>query len=106
MTPGPGIVGRPRTGVRFAFERVEGVEAGATVYRGFAHLPDDDVPIEVRLRDGGGEARVDTTGQTARADGLRPEAQLRALEKVALALVRAGAKNLATAPRKIVRWRP
>ena len=87
---------RPTAGARFAVVLAE-KGAEKIVYRGFVHLPDTDLPLEVTLDLPEGKPRALLTGGT-------PE-----LEKVAAALIRAATKaELATGsplPRKIVRWR-
>lgn len=106
---------RPTAGARYVLERdPAGGEVGEVVYRGFVHLPDADVPIEVRVRargeEGGsvaplapGVARVDA--EAIPAGGPRPAE----LERMAAALVKAAVRSAGSAdrdpPRKIVRWR-
>lgn len=86
---------RPSSGVRFVVTRVLEVDAGRLVYRGYAHTPDADWPLEVRLDEGKGSATV---------EGTLPEAERQQLADAALRLVRAGAKG-DNPPRKLVRWR-
>jgi len=90
-------------------ERVD--EPGAmSTYRGFAHLPDADLPMDVRVEpagEGSGEGR---TAVTARIDGASAEGvDVATLEKAAAALVKAAARAAKDAgrplPRRIVRWR-
>ncbi len=92
----PGIVGRPTSGVRYAFERGDDTEA-AFVYRGFVHLPDQDYPAVARVDRQTGAVSVEVQG--GEGD----------LAKTAAALLRAGTKAELAAgnplPRKIVRWR-
>jgi hypothetical protein len=87
---------RPTAGVRFAVVWAE-ADTARVVYRGFAHLPDADLPLEVTITLPSGATRASIMGGT-------PE-----MEKVAAALVRAATKaeiNAGAAlPRKIVRWR-
>ncbi len=57
---------RPTAGVRYAIERSKepsGEDATTTIYRGFAHLPDRDWPLEVRVD----EARSSVTATLAEA---------------------------------------
>ena len=87
---------RPTAGVRLAVTRAEGDEA-RVVYRGFAHLPDRDLAVEVTVALPGGATHATVEGGAAD------------LEKTAAALVRAATKSELAAglalPRKIVRWR-
>lgn len=87
---------RPTAGVRFILVRDEAHES-PIVYRGFAHLPDADLPLEVVITVPEGSTSASIRGGTP------------ALEKMASALVRAATKAELTAgealPRKIVRWR-
>ncbi len=92
-----GATGRPSAGARYALEKAEET-AEAVTYRGFVHLPDADVPAEVRVELPGGAARASLgAGGTAE------------MEKSAAALVRAATRASVAAggalPRKIVRWR-
>ena len=94
---------RPTVGVRYALERTL-VEPEQVTYEGFAHLPDADVPLVVRVALPGGA--VTATGSAAApAD----EARAASLAKAVTPLVRAATKAQAAAgqelPRKIVRWR-
>jgi hypothetical protein len=99
-----GHEGRPTQGVRYVLERVDGDGQGTdVVYRGFAHLPGADLPLE---------ARVAATTGAVRATierGGAPEAEIAEMEKAAAALVRSATKALVAAgrplPRKIARWR-
>ena len=104
---------RPAAGVRYALSRVdgEGGGEGQALYRGFAHLPGADVPIEVRVQApageggaGAAEARVD---EAALPEGA-PEAAELAREAAALlkAAVRPALSAGRAPPRKVVRWRP
>lgn len=87
---------RPTAGTRFVATRAE-EDASSVIYRGFAHLPDADLPLEVTIALPAGTTRATITGGTP------------ALEKMAAALIRAATKvELAAGqalPRKIVRWR-
>jgi len=86
---------RPSAGVRYVLTQAEEGE-GRVVYRGFAHLPDQDLPLSVEVALPGGATRASLPGS--------PE-----LEKAAAALVRSATKAAAAGgaalPRKIVRWR-
>jgi hypothetical protein len=93
--------------VRFVLERAaENEGAGeAVVFSGFAHLPDEDVAIEVRVELPSGAARATARGYAA-GEGTERDKEL---ARVASALVRAATKGTAGSggpfPRKIVRWR-
>lgn len=94
---------RPSSGARYALEHCP-EETGAVVYRGFVHLPDADVPVEVRFGEGGAaQARVEAAAIPA--GGPAPAE----LERAAAALVKTAVKASASAdrppPRKVVRWR-
>lgn len=109
---------RPRSGARYELQRVEGAEdeaagsggdvagAGANIliYKGFVHLPDARIPVEVRVELPGGDARA-SLGE----GGGEGEASRKEIERLAAAFVRSATKSAATAgsspPRKIVRWR-
>lgn len=92
---------RPTAGVRYVVDRVE-AEAGV-VYRGFAHLPSADVPLEVRIAADGS-----TTASLEASEELSAESK-REMEKEAAALVRSATKGALTSgalpPRRIARWR-
>jgi hypothetical protein len=94
---------RPTAGVRYALERAE-VTSTSVAYAGFAHLPDADVPLDVRIALPGGAVQA-----SARPAPGVTEARAADLAKVASALVRAATKSEIAAgqalPRKIVRWR-
>ncbi|MDC3957925.1 hypothetical protein [Polyangium jinanense] len=99
---------RPTAGVRYALERAAEEESGAT-YRGFAHLPDADLPLEVRVEqtsEGGAEGRANVT---ARIEGAAVGVDVAGLEKAGAALVKAALRAARDAgramPRRIVRWR-
>ncbi len=87
---------RPTAGTRFIVVRAE-EDVSSVIYRGFAHLPDADLPLVVTVALPGGASRAAITGGTP------------ALEKMAASLVRAATKAELAAgqalPRKIVRWR-
>lgn len=94
---------RPTTGVRYVLERkIAGAEE--VTYEGFAHLPDADVPLVVRVALPGGAVSA-----TASAIASIDEARAAALAKAVTPLVRAATKAQAASdqplPRKIVRWR-
>ena len=109
---------RPRCGARYALEffdegsSAQGAEApagesgkaGALVYRGFVHLPDADVPVEVRIAEGGA-AQASVEAGAIPAGGPSPAD----LERMAAALVKTVVKSAAVAdrppPRRVVRWR-
>ena len=99
-----GITGRPTSGSRLVLEKAE--ESGETLtYRGFVHLPDADVPAEVRV-------------DLARPPGAPPGTGVAVtlgpggtgeMEKWVASLVRTATKGGGGAggspTRKIVRWR-
>jgi hypothetical protein len=93
MTQG---AGRPTEGARYVVERAE-ADATRVIYRGTAHLPDADLPLEVTVA-------LPSGATSASLPGAPPE-----LEKAAAALIRAATKSAvasgAALPRKIVRWR-
>jgi len=88
--------GRPATGARYVLERTS-EQPDCVVYRGFVHLPDADLALEVTVQVPGGATRAVLKGGPAE------------LERVASALVRSATKSAVHAgrplPRKIVRWR-
>lgn len=98
---------RPRTGARYELTLAEpggegeAGDAGASIliYRGFVHMPEASIPVEVRIE--GGEARA-SLGEGGGED--RNE-----VERLAAAFVRSATKGTAASglhpPRKIVRWR-
>ncbi|MDI1478989.1 hypothetical protein [Polyangium sp. y55x31] len=90
---------RPTAGVRYALERADEEESSAT-YRGFAHLPDADLPLEIR---------VEQASVTARIEGAAVGVDVAGLEKAGAALVKAALRAARDAgrpmPRRIVRWR-
>jgi len=87
---------RPSAGVRFVVTRVPEAPSNALIYRGFAHTPSADWPVEVRLDD--------TAKGSATVEGDLGDSERAALASAALRLVRAAAKG-ERPPRKIVRWR-
>jgi hypothetical protein len=100
---GGGSTGRPAEGVRYVVERAE--ELGdRIVYRGFVHLPDGDLPLEVLVELPAGATRARIAG--GEGEGGRDP---RALEREAAALVRSATKSAVQAarplPRRISRWR-
>lgn len=94
---------RPTAGVRYAVERMR-VEPTEVVYEGFAHLPDADVPLTVRVEMPGGAVRA-----TVAPSEVVTEQRAADFAKAVTALVRAATKAEVAAgqalPRKIVRWR-
>jgi hypothetical protein len=98
---------RPTAGVRYAIERA-GEEGSATEYRGFAHLPDADLAVVVRVvvPEDGPEVRANVTAKIERSGEGRDAAEL---EKGIVALVKAAVRGARDAgrplPRRIVRWR-
>ncbi|UQA56511.1 hypothetical protein [Polyangium aurulentum] len=97
---------RPTAGVRYALERVS-EEGATTTYRGFAHVPDADLPLEVSVTRPEGEGTPDRAA--VRASLGAEVADAADLEKEATALVKAAARAARDAgrslPRRIVRWR-
>ncbi len=96
---------RPTAGVRYAVER-HGDEGKVAIYSGFAHLPDVDLPLVVRVE------QDDVDGKTnvvAKVEGAAGVADGSALERAAAALIKAAARGAKDAgrslPRRIVRWR-
>lgn len=87
---------RPTSGVRYVLERAEETPS-LVVYRGFAHVPEADLPLSVEVDLPGGATRASLPGGPP------------TLEKAAAALVRSATKTAAAGggplPRKIVRWR-
>jgi hypothetical protein len=106
---------RPRSGARYELERIgddpvpepggkpEDNRASTVIYRGFVHLPDASIPVEVRLDLPAGEARA-SLGEVPAAG-----ASTKDFERLAAAFVRSATKSAAASgwllPRKIVRWR-
>ncbi|MDI1452010.1 hypothetical protein [Polyangium sp. 6x1] len=100
---------RPTAGVRYALERADDEGASGATYRGFAHLPDADLPLEIRVEqpsEGSAEGRASVT---ARIDGAAEGVDVASLEKAGTALVKAALRAARDAgrpmPRRIVRWR-
>jgi hypothetical protein len=93
----------PASGVRYALVRV-GAADDHVAYEGFAHLPDVDVPLAVRVALPGGAVSVIASPAEGVSETRRAE-----LAKAASALMRAATKAEVAAgrplPRKIVRWR-
>ena len=96
---------RPTTGVRYAVER-SAVDGRAVIYKGFAHLPDADVPLVVRVEEEGADGR---TNVVAKVDEAGFVGDGPAIERAAAALIKAAARGARdagrTLPRRIVRWR-
>ncbi|MRG90602.1 hypothetical protein [Polyangium spumosum] len=99
---------RPTAGVRYVLVRGQEEASGAT-YRGFAHLPEVDLPLEIHVEppsEGGAEGR---TNVTARLEGAPEGVDALGLEKAGVALVKAALRAARDAgrpmPRRIVRWR-
>lgn len=98
---------RPSAGVRYVLERAEET-ASAIVYRGFAHLPDRDLALDVRIELPSGAAKAQVADRQGSAEDL-----VGRIEQFAARLVRSATKTSvqtsdkgrATPPRKIVRWR-
>ncbi|AKT40435.1 hypothetical protein [Chondromyces crocatus] len=95
---------RPSAGVRYVVVLESGEEV---VYRGFAFLPDADLPLEVRFAaSGAATAKVDATALPSQGEGAPDVPEL---EREAAALLRAAVKASSTAgrppPRRVVRWR-
>jgi len=98
---------RPTAGVRYAVERSED-EGPVIVYSGFAHLPDADVPLVVRIEDDA-SGRTNVVAKVDDAGSIADGADGAALERAAAALIKAAARGARDAgralPRRIVRWR-
>lgn len=96
---------RPTAGIRYAVERT-GLDGTTVIYSGFAHLPDADVPLLVRVEDDEAAGR---TNVIAKVDGATEGADGVAIERAAAALIKAAARGARDAgralPRRIVRWR-
>lgn len=101
---------RPTAGVRYALTRGQAEEEGSgATYRGYAHLPDADLPLEIHVQptgEGGTEGRANVT---ARIEGAPEGVDVAGLEKAGVALVKAALRAARDAgrpmPRRIVRWR-
>lgn len=96
---------RPTTGVRYAVERT-GAEGKSVIYSGFAHLPDADVPLVVRVEEEDADGRASVV---AKLDDAVSVADGAAIERAAAALIKAAARSARDSgralPRRIVRWR-
>jgi hypothetical protein len=98
---------RPSAGARYSVTWAE-QDARRVIYRGFVHLPDADLPLEIQIDLPGGATRASfllAEPGPALPAGKEPAE----LEKEAAALVRSATKTAVAAgsalPRKIVRWR-
>jgi hypothetical protein len=93
-------VSRPAAGTRYVVELTDGGAPDAALYRGFVHLPDASLGLEVRVELPGGATSAVVAGA---APGSAE------LERMAAALVRSATKPAVAGgtalPRKIVRWR-
>jgi hypothetical protein len=100
---------RPTAGVRYAIERASEDETGVVVYRGFAHVPDADLPLVVRVEHDSASGTEGRSNVVAKLDESVAIADVSAIEKAAAALVKAAARAARDAgrplPRRIVRWR-
>lgn len=94
---------RPTSGVRYALAHAQ-ASAELAEYRGFAHLPEADVPLTVRVALPSGAVKAEATPTSG-----VPAARLAELSKAVAALVRAATKGDVAEgrvlPRKITRWR-
>jgi hypothetical protein len=95
---------RPTSGVRYAVEQ-SNVEGAVVIYTGFAHLPDTDLPLVVRVE----QVDEGRTNVMAKVDDVAGVADGPAIERAAAALIKAAARGARDAgrslPRRIVRWR-
>jgi hypothetical protein len=103
---------RPASGARFVLERTGPIAAEAAAaaesesrelkYKGFIHLPDEDVAVEVKVELPSGATR----GVLEGGEGSERDKEL---ARMAAAFVRSATKGGAATggpfPRKIVRWR-
>lgn len=101
---GHNTITRPIAGARYVLGLVE-QQRPLMVYRGQVHLPDADLPLEVRL-----ELRTDArSGIAASAVIVGGGRDVAELERHAIALVKAAVRSAARQgrpePRKIARWR-
>lgn len=114
---------RPTTGARFVLERAAETANDEVWYRGFAHLPDADVALSVRVTlpsgategialqgdEGSAGEGSDEGSDEGSEEGSNTRERGRELAKTAAALVRAATKAAASTggpfPRKIMRWR-
>jgi hypothetical protein len=98
---------RPTAGVRYALERSD-EDSTTTIYRGFAHVPDADLPLEVRVSRPA-ESSADRAVVQAKVEVPGEPRDSTAIEKEAAALVKAASRAARDAnrplPRRIVRWR-
>jgi len=99
---------RPTAGVRYVLERGED-EAASPTYRGFAHLPELDLPLEINVEQPGEDGAEGKSSVTARIAGAAEGVDVAGLEKAGAALVKAALRAARDAgrpmPRRIVRWR-
>lgn len=96
---------RPTAGIRYAVERI-GVDGQTVIYSGFAHLPDADVPLVVRVEQDAPDGRTNVVVKMDETSSVNDGA---AIERAAAALIKAAARGARDAgrelPRRIVRWR-
>lgn len=96
---------RPTAGIRYAVEQTN-VDGAIVTYNGFAHLPDADVPLVVRVEQ---DEAAGKTNVVVKAEPVTEIADASAIERTAAALIKAAARGARDAgralPRKIVRWR-
>ena len=86
---------RPISGVRYAVERVPGDESAPSVrYRGHAHLPTEDIALEIT---------VELPACTTHAEG--PPELAREIAALVKSAVKAAVSSNRPPPRRIVRWR-
>ncbi len=80
----------------------------AVMYRGFAHLPDEDVPLAIRVALPSGATTAELPDRGGEGSPSADDRD-RDLAKAAAALIRSATKSAVSAggplPRKIVRWR-
>ena len=100
---------RPTAGVRYTLSRA-GDDGATTVYRGFAHTKDADLPLSVRVikpAEASSERAVVTASVEVTETG--PDVDIAELEREAAALVKAAARAAKDAarplPNRISRWR-
>lgn len=95
---------RPMAGVRYAVERSDG-DGTVVIYSGFAHIPDADIPLVVRVEHDEAEGKTNVVAKIDDAMG----ADGPGMERAAAALIKAAARGARDAgrplPRRIVRWR-
>ena len=96
---------RPTAGVRYAVER-SADEGKVVIYSGFAHLPDADLPLVVRVEQDDADGKTNVVAKLEDTAGVVDGS---ALERAAAALIKAAARGAKDAgrslPRRIVRWR-